>query len=63
MAVHDKEGMSHMEDVEVSDTLKDPVSNLKLDAHGLPLEPQPSDCKDDPLVRKNPMFDSMFGAQ
>ncbi|PTB36881.1 uncharacterized protein TrAFT101_007254 [Trichoderma asperellum] len=28
---------------------KEPVSDLKLDAHGLPLVPQPSDHKDDPL--------------
>jgi hypothetical protein len=62
MAVQEKEGMSHMEDVEVSDTLKEPVSNLKLDANGLPLEPQPSDRKDDPLVRKPPS-DSIFRAQ
>lgn len=31
---------------------KEPVSDLKLDAHGLPLVPQPSDHKDDPLVRR-----------
>lgn len=30
---------------------KEPVSDLKLDKHGLPLVPQPSDHKDDPLVR------------
>lgn len=29
---------------------KEPVSDLKLDAHGLPLVPQPSNHKDDPLV-------------
>lgn len=29
---------------------KEPISDLKLDAHGLPLVPQPSDHKDDPLV-------------
>jgi hypothetical protein len=29
---------------------KEPVSDLKLDASGLPLVPQPSDHKDDPLV-------------
>ncbi|KAL6834623.1 major facilitator superfamily domain-containing protein [Trichoderma camerunense] len=28
---------------------KEPISDLKLDAHGLPLVPQPSDHKDDPL--------------
>ncbi|PON26135.1 hypothetical protein TGAM01_v205079 [Trichoderma gamsii] len=28
---------------------KEPVSDLKLDKHGLPLVPQPSDHKDDPL--------------
>lgn len=34
-----------------SDDQKAPVqSNLKLDAHGLPLVPQPSNHKDDPLV-------------
>lgn len=29
---------------------KEPVSDLKLDKQGLPLVPQPSDHKDDPLV-------------
>ena len=29
---------------------KEPISGLKLDASGLPLVPQPSDHKDDPLV-------------
>jgi hypothetical protein len=29
---------------------KEPPSGLKLDASGLPLVPQPSDHKDDPLV-------------
>lgn len=29
---------------------KEPISDLKLDANGLPLVPQPSDHKDDPLV-------------
>lgn len=34
------------------DDVKDPErSNLKLDARGVPLVPQPSDHKDDPLVR------------
>lgn len=31
---------------------KEPPSGLKLDASGLPLVPQPSDHKDDPLVRR-----------
>lgn len=30
--------------------MKVPISDLKLDEHGLPLVPQPSDHKDDPLV-------------
>lgn len=33
------------------ENVKDPdVSALKLDAHGVPLVPRPSDHKDDPLV-------------
>jgi hypothetical protein len=44
---------SHIEEerIEAMDEKRIPTSNLKLDADGLPLEPQPSDHKDDPLVR------------
>jgi hypothetical protein len=39
------------ETVHEMETVKDPdSSHLKLDVHGLPLVPQPSDHKDDPLV-------------
>lgn len=33
---------------------------LKLDKHGLPLVPQPSDHKDDPLVSKSSKFDTVY---
>lgn len=42
---------THVEDgAAISDTSKDPYPNLKLGADGLPLVPQPTDHKDDPLV-------------
>ncbi len=37
---------AHMED----GPLKEPIPNLKTGRDGLPLVPQPSDHKDDPLV-------------
>jgi hypothetical protein len=44
---------SHIEEqrIEAMEEMRVPMSNLKLDSDGLPLEPQPSDHKDDPLVR------------
>ena len=36
-------------DVEVQ---REATAGLKLDKHGLPLSPQPTDRKDDPLVRE-----------
>jgi hypothetical protein len=33
---------------------REATGDLKLDKHGLPLVPQPSDRKDDPLVRGQP---------
>jgi hypothetical protein len=39
--------------IEVTGEMKAPMSDLKLDSNGLPLEPQPSDHKDDPLVRSS----------
>jgi hypothetical protein len=32
------------------------LSSLKLDARGVPLVPQPSDHRDDPLVRRHRIF-------
>jgi hypothetical protein len=41
----------HSEDADVESDAKEVAApQLKLDAHGLPLVPQPSDAKDDPLV-------------
>lgn len=44
---------SHIEEdrIETMGEMKVPMSDLKLDSNGLPLEPQPSNHKDDPLVR------------
>lgn len=36
--------------VDINENRKTSTSVLKLDKHGLPLVPQPSDHKDDPLV-------------
>lgn len=46
---------SHVEEehIEGLGEIKVPTSDLKLDSNGLPLEPQPSDHKDDPLVRSS----------
>ena len=44
---------------EFQDAKDRPYGNLKLDEHGLPLAPQPSDHKDDPLV-SSPVLDSSF---
>ena len=46
---------SHIEEerIEAMGEMKIPMSDLKLDSNGLPLEPQPSDHKDDPLVRSS----------
>ena len=46
---------SHIEKIRTDaiEVMKVPVSNLKLDSNGLPLVPQPSDHKDDPLVRSS----------
>jgi hypothetical protein len=43
---------SHLEDG-ADIEIKNEQPQLKLDEHGLPLVPQPSDHKDDPLVRLN----------
>ncbi|KAH8905828.1 MFS general substrate transporter [Coniochaeta sp. PMI_546] len=43
-----RKGTVHVEDGHESES-KDAVPSLKLDHNGLPLEPQPSDHKDDPL--------------
>ena len=46
LSLHFEEGASdRMDDKPV-------VADLKLDEHGLPLVPQPSDHKDDPLVSR-----------
>lgn len=44
---------SHIEkkEIETMEEMKVSLSDLKLDSSGLPLVPQPSDHKDDPLVR------------
>ena len=39
-----------------SDTSKNPYPNLKLGADGLPLVPQPTDHKDDPLVSTHTIY-------
>lgn len=39
-----------LEEVEVVGMKKRPEQTVKLDPHGLPLLPQPSSFKDDPLV-------------
>lgn len=46
---------SHIEEqpIETMGEMKVPMSDLKLDSNGLPLVPQPSDHKDDPLVRNS----------
>lgn len=36
--------------VDINENRNTPTPALKLDKHGLPLVPQPSDHKDDPLV-------------
>jgi hypothetical protein len=46
----EKQGVSHNEH-DFPDFAKDDKSELQLDKHGLPLVPQPSRFKDDPLVR------------
>lgn len=53
LADKDISSTSHIEEerIEAMVETKLPVTNLKLDSSGLPLEPQPSDHKDDPLVR------------
>ena len=49
----DMSSSSHVEEqrIEAIEEIKVPTSNLKLGSDGLPLEPQPSNHKDDPLVR------------
>jgi hypothetical protein len=44
----EKQGSSHLEDDHRGSN-----EALRLDTHGLPLSPQPSNFKDDPLVRIN----------
>ena len=44
---------AHDERAESPDVKPEP-QNLKLDKHGYPLSPQPSDNKDDPLVHCPP---------
>jgi hypothetical protein len=41
---------SHIESAEDVSQTKEVHPDMKLDAHGLPLIPQPSDHEDDPLV-------------
>lgn len=42
--------------VEVEGVADDSMQGMRLDRHGLPLVPQPSDRKDDPLVCHNPLL-------
>jgi hypothetical protein len=37
----------------------DDTSNLRLDRHGLPLVPQPTQHKDDPLVSQQPCLNTL----
>ena len=58
MAAHPTEKDIPSSDIEVqrvesAGEMKPPVSDIKLDSSGLPLVPQPSDHKDDPLVRSS----------
>jgi len=46
----EKSNMVEIEEIGMR-KVENPYGNLKLDARGLPLVPQPSDHKDDPLVR------------
>lgn len=39
--------------VDIDENAKTSTPTLKLDKHGLPLVPQPSDHRDDPLVSRN----------
>ena len=49
-------------DYQETEDIKGPnQSSLKLDARGVPLVPQPSDHKDDPLVRLNYSRFSLHG--
>lgn len=41
---------NHVEDIEATRVDKQRQQTVKLDPHGLPLLPQPSNFKDDPLV-------------
>jgi hypothetical protein len=50
MATLNDEKTSHIESAEEDIQIKQSLPDLKLDEHGLPLVPQPSDHKDDPLV-------------
>lgn len=45
---------SHLEEQQIGPLgeMKIPMSDLKLDSEGLPLVPQPSDNKEDPLVSR-----------
>jgi hypothetical protein len=45
-------------DLNDPEKLKAENPNLKLDKHGLPLVPQPTDHKDDPLVRTHSFQDA-----
>lgn len=45
-----KAGLNEKDTLEVDPDRKADTPVLKLDKHGLPLVPQPSDHKDDPLV-------------
>jgi hypothetical protein len=38
---------------------RDDTSNLRLDKHGLPLVPQPTQHKDDPLVSQQPCLNTL----
>lgn len=44
--------------VEVEGVADDSMQGMRLDRHGLPLVPQPSDRKDDPLVCHNYYYHS-----
>lgn len=52
--VEDGQVLAHeKETLEINGNEKASTQALKLDKHGLPLVPQPSDHKDDPLVSRN----------
>jgi hypothetical protein len=46
-----KSALNTADDVPDIEDGREVTTGLKLDKHGLPLSPQPTDRKDDPLVR------------